>query len=197
MTLKAGGSVLPACSSLFPLLPSPTLLCWAISRRLGGMLGRVQAGRLLGDRRRLSGWGGAGRLQAAGVGAGVFFASASLPLSVSLRASSGRPPLGGRGLKFASEVQNRVKRESPSPRRAWIEILPIEPKIHRLKSPSPRRAWIEIPMRHTAGCSMPSPSPRRAWIEILLDCFTDKPAAKSPSPRRAWIEIRSNHARRA
>lgn len=50
------------------------------------MLGRVQAGRLLGDRRRLSGWGGAGRLQAAGVGAGVFFASASLPLS--LRASS-------------------------------------------------------------------------------------------------------------
>ncbi len=81
MTLKAGGSVLPACSSLFPLLPSPTLLCWAVSRRLGGMLGRVQAGRLLGDRRRLSGWGGAGRLQAAGVGAGVFFASASLPLS--------------------------------------------------------------------------------------------------------------------
>lgn len=80
--------MLPACSSLFPLLPSPSLLCWAVSRRLDGMPGRVQAGRLLGDRRRLSGWGGAGRLQAAGVGAGVFFASASLPLSVSLRASS-------------------------------------------------------------------------------------------------------------
>lgn len=82
--LDGGGSVLPACSSLFPLLPSPALLCWTVSRRLDGMPGRVQAGRLLGDRRRLSGWGGAGRLQAAGVGAGAFYASASLPLSVSL-----------------------------------------------------------------------------------------------------------------
>lgn len=74
--------MLPTCSSLFPLLPSPSLLCWAVSRRLDGMPGRVQAGRLLGDRRRLSGWGGAGRLQVAGVGAGAFSASASLPLSV-------------------------------------------------------------------------------------------------------------------
>ena len=34
--------------------------------------------------------------------------------------------------------------ESPSPRRAWIEILRRELTHESLKSPSPRRAWIEM-----------------------------------------------------
>ena len=34
--------------------------------------------------------------------------------------------------------------ESPSTRRAWIEITIIKSKLELLKSPSTRRAWIEI-----------------------------------------------------
>ena len=103
-------------------------------------------------------------------------------------------------------------------------------------SPSPRRAWIEILLQITC-CTMPqSPSPRRAWIEIQLDSCRQRqaevalptegvdrnngqpfggfnagvalptegvdrnsiyppgsPALTSPSPRRAWIEIQTRH----
>ena len=80
-------------------------------------------------------------------------------------------------------------------------------------SPSPRRAWIEIvafPICFFAAVSRPphggrglkclslcrvckhfwSPSPRRAWIEMLRQ-EQPKKSLKSPSPRRAWIEIRA------
>ena len=36
---------------------------------------------------------------------------------------------------------------SPSPRRAWIEIITVSVIYLVLGSPSPRRAWIEIPLR--------------------------------------------------
>ena len=59
------------------------------------------------------------------------------------------------------------KKTSPSPRRAWIEMLALCEKVMGMGSPSPRRAWIEI-TRGPAAFSLPlgSPSPRRAWIEI-------------------------------
>ena len=37
----------------------------------------------------------------------------------------GRPPHGGRGLKYAPRKRRQIRTLSPSPRRAWIEILQI------------------------------------------------------------------------
>ena len=36
------------------------------------------------------------------------------------------------------------------------------------ESPSPRRAWIEISTSCSVQNDMGSPSPRRAWIEMVL-----------------------------
>ena len=79
--------------------------------------------------------------------------------------------------------------QSPSSRRAWIEIdfstepSPTSPvallaegvdrnvtkptNLSRIaESPSSRRAWIEITSRRMQGHRKESPSSRRAWIEI-------------------------------
>ena len=37
-----------------------------------------------------------------------------------------------------------MQKTSPSPRRAWIEILFLITSLMMVLSPSPRRAWIEI-----------------------------------------------------
>ena len=59
-----------------------------------------------------------------------------------------------------------IPAESPSPRRAWIEIPPVETRTAEEMSPSPRRAWIEIQLVGKFALNELSPSPRRAWIEI-------------------------------
>ena len=46
-----------------------------------------------------------------------------------------------------------VALESPSSRRAWIEIPVLTGKIVRSRSPSSRRAWIEI-SQFAVACSM-------------------------------------------
>ena len=103
--------------------------------------------------------------------------------------------------------------QSPSSRRAWIEIAcPHTGKGYHRQSPSSRRAWIEIDADSISSVvegvallaegvdrnimfrrprSMPilSPSSRRAWIEIIERMLKIK-TPKSPSSRRAWIEIR-------
>ena len=58
------------------------------------------------------------------------------------------------------------------------------------QSPSTRRAWIEIDIASvTFFAHAVSPSTRRAWIEILcIDIYINN-FIKSPSTRRAWIEI--------
>ena len=101
--------------------------------------------------------------------------------------------------------------QSPSSRRAWIEIcqgvgswaasfvallaegvdrnaavIAVNPEIDM--SPSSRRAWIEIRLWEPTPPPSSSPSSRRAWIEIDLVCSPDV-ADTSPSSRRAWIEI--------
>ena len=60
---------------------------------------------------------------------------------------------------------------SPSPRRAWIEIVCVVSGEIRKDVALPRRAWIEIAvMNRTSRMGQTSsPSPRRAWIEIYLD----------------------------
>ena len=79
--------------------------------------------------------------------------------------------------------------QSPSSRRAWIEI-PVFPLLRRqTQSPSSRRAWIEIPPRGRRLHSRGSPSSRRAWIEIAHDLRRLAAKHGSPSSRRAWIEI--------
>ena len=85
--------------------------------------------------------------------------------------------------------------------------------VHALESPSSRRAWIEIPGRvaghfeekpvalltegvdrnphllHLLSWDGASPSSRRAWIEILISRQALSTTQTSPSSRRAWIEI--------
>ena len=52
--------------------------------------------------------------------------------------------------------------ESPSSRRAWIEIQPAGPcRILPGRSPSSRRAWIEI--------TYPSALRRRAYVALLAE----------------------------
>ena len=38
--------------------------------------------------------------------------------------------------------------QSPSSRRAWIEMKMPHQEVREVKSPSSRRAWIEMPLRH-------------------------------------------------
>ena len=79
---------------------------------------------------------------------------------------------------------------SPSPRRAWIEIVRVIVGADFIfTSPSPRRAWIEIRRFPRRCAKRESPSPRRAWIEIFLSFGGYGAKSASPSPRRAWIEI--------
>ena len=56
----------------------------------------------------------------------------------------GRPPRGGRGLKYGDTSLFLVQRWSPSSRRAWIEIADNGLCRTSRGSPSSRRAWIEI-----------------------------------------------------
>ena len=88
--------------------------------------------------------------------------------AIAARKIGRRPPHGGRGLKSYASVSIFSTSLSPSPRRAWIEIVPYEQWDNgSLKSPSPRRAWIEIYIVILTVMSfILSPSPRRAWIEI-------------------------------
>ena len=101
--------------------------------------------------------------------------------------------------------------ESPSSRRAWIEIRVrrwknckngvallaegVDRNQHKStgewdtkKSPSSRRAWIEITTQPQNRRMKRSPSSRRAWIEIDRG-MRGNWKFMSPSSRRAWIEI--------
>ena len=65
-----------------------------------------------------------------------------------------------------------------------------EPGSEPVESPSTRRAWIEIPLLADDHVfKVLSPSTRRAWIEIAILKVGLKPSLQSPSTRRAWIEI--------
>ena len=59
--------------------------------------------------------------------------------------------------------------ESPSTRRAWIEIGHGRLKVCGGGSPSTRRAWIEIASGLLLYLKLLSPSTRRAWIEIATE----------------------------
>ena len=61
------------------------------------------------------------------------------------------------------------------------------------ESPSTRRAWIEmIPDGDIIGGYGESPSTRRAWIEMIPDGDIIGGYGESPSTRRAWIEMGVN-----
>ena len=87
-------------------------------------------------------------------------------------------------------VPNRLVWESPSSRRAWIEIiqavLRVGSALVALLAEGVDRnllmeSWYSI-------CSR-SPSSRRAWIEISESFTGNLKKRMSPSSRRAWIEI--------
>ena len=80
--------------------------------------------------------------------------------------------------------------ESPSSRRAWIEIRWPYPS----EECGPVALLAEGVDRNLLGCPAvmwmsTSPSSRRAWIEIDSIEITETTDTKSPSSRRAWIEI--------
>ena len=62
----------------------------------------------------------------------------------------------------------KAEEESPSMRRAWIEIFGSVLKADLVVSPSMRRAWIEIALNSSSDVPAQSPSMRRAWIEMIL-----------------------------
>ena len=79
---------------------------------------------------------------------------------------NGRPPHGGRGLKyqFADRIKPRIL--SPPARGAWIEMIYYCPNCGAYMSPPARGAWIEILKIDTALNAPWSPPARGAWIEI-------------------------------
>ena len=101
-----------------------------------------------------------------------------------------RPPHGGRGLKYRLCAFKVSARRSPSPRRAWIEILLAASASHAVRS-RPPHGGRGLKCCDTSGTDTRSrsPSPRRAWIEMYLVCSAPLLLVGSPSPRRAWIEI--------
>ena len=122
-----------------------------------------------------------------------------------------RPPHGGRGLKFRPSSRQSGCPVSPSPRRAWIEMLSSMLLITSFMSPSPRRAWIEIRGAGTRPLGLLCRPPHggrglKCSEEAVclaherrpphggrgLKCQSPRKAialSRSPSPRRAWIEI--------
>ena len=82
------------------------------------------------------------------------------------------------------------KVESPSSRRAWIEIYHVNhPPIHHLVALLAE--GVDRNQKHgLMNVNSPSsPSSRRAWIEIALLCHRSASGRRSPSSQRAWIEI--------
>ena len=80
--------------------------------------------------------------------------------------------------------------ESPSSRRAWIEIT----KSHAWTSREVVALLAEGVDRNTTSAPWrtkpaKSPSSRRAWIEIITVHAHARAKRASPSSRRAWIEI--------
>ena len=90
---------------------------------------------------------------------------------------------------MVARSQPRTAPQSPSSRRAWIEIQKVLKNtamlsvallaegVDRNDQMQPLARWV-----------MTSPSSRRAWIEMIWTCKLTL-AKKSPSSRRAWIEM--------
>ena len=56
----------------------------------------------------------------------------------------GRPPRGGRGLKYNFATDYHATQRSPPSRGAWIEISGKAIGASTIESPPSRGAWIEI-----------------------------------------------------
>ena len=124
----------------------------------------------------------------------------------------GRPPHGGRGLKCKDKNILSAMTESPSPRRAWIEM----PSAHRggaVRARRPPHGGRGLKLRRvesdiSAAVRRPPHGGRGLkFTNFYCDgCYKSRPphggrglksslsilvpvVAVSPSPRRAWIEI--------
>ncbi len=73
-----------------------------------------------------------------------------------------------------------MSKQSPSPRRAWIEMFCFSRYFTAFLSPSPRRAWIEIFQAPLCFILLTSPSPRRAWIEMVDELLRERPTSRRP-----------------
>ena len=102
---------------------------------------------------------------------------------------SGRPPQGGRGLKYIILVMVMSHASSPSARRAWVEITSRRSRARPTTSPSARRAWVEIwPLQNRARQQACRPPQGGRGLKFLWLC-NGHSRSKSPSARRAWVEI--------
>ena len=93
-------------------------------------------------------------------------------------------------MKFRGHRHTDRGQLSPSMRREWIEIHPVN-SVHiiAIESPSMRREWIEMVktvIEHVSDCGLPPCG--GSGLKFLITSFP-KNATTSPSMRREWIEI--------
>ena len=100
------------------------------------------------------------------------------------------PPCGGSGLKFRGHRHTDRGQLSPSMRREWIEIHPVN-SVHiiAIESPSMRREWIEMVktvIEHVSRNCLPPCGGSGLKYKWFL---RGRRGYWSPSMRREWIEI--------
>ena len=88
-----------------------------------------------------------------------------------------------------TRTRAHVIAQSPSSRRAWIEIALLYAIAALLLSPSSRRAWIEMLESLLIGVVMPVALLAEGVDRNPLNLFGIVGNEQSPSSRRAWIEI--------
>ena len=93
-------------------------------------------------------------------------------------------------------MSTSIGMESPSPRRAWIEIsVPKRLRGLTVSSPSPRRAWIEMPASQRLYAIPTSPSPRRAGIEMARLMVDSRRRAGRPPHGGRGLKLTSRQMR--
>ena len=93
---------------------------------------------------------------------------------------------------MAEEIVAHGRSQSPSSRRAWIEICrPFPPRWRSCVALLAEGVDRNLSALYRCGSIRQSPSSRRAWIEMIKEAIAFSCRYLSPSSRRAWIEIQS------
>ena len=110
--------------------------------------------------------------------------------------SAGRPPHGGRGLKWREHPYyfNPCGSRPPHGGRGLKYYFSCYDKSCN-KSSSPRRAWIEIMLLFQNLGLVSSSSPRRAWIEISEKPFILSKSSSRPPHGGRGLKLQSEQKR--
>ena len=102
----------------------------------------------------------------------------------------GRPPHGGRGLKWGRATTTATAIMSSSTRRTWIEMQKKRGPLPCGASSSTRRTWIEIFDMNTHFGQINCRPPHGGRGLKSADAPPPRCRQSSSSTRRTWIEIR-------